>query len=170
MPSSDEKETEDWAITEEWFSDLCWKGVTIIFVHHSGKGGDQRGTSKREDLLNFVLKLVLPSDYRPEDGLRVEVHVKKLRSKATQVRQTQPFEVRLGTDDNGDPCWCTQQLWGILRDRARQYLMTGMKPGEVALETGLSRYQVYRIRKEMTSMLPAEEESKPAVEFRRFQS
>jgi hypothetical protein len=119
------------------------------------------------------LKMVLPSDYRAEDGVRVEMHVKKLRSRATQLKQTQPFEVRLGTDENGDPCWHTQQLWGILRDRARQYLMTGMKPGEVALETGLSRYQVYRIRKEMTAVGLGDDESNasgPAVQFRRYES
>jgi len=34
------------------------RGITSLFQHHSGKGGDQRGTSRREDNLDTSLRLV----------------------------------------------------------------------------------------------------------------
>lgn len=144
-PSSDEKETEDWAIIEDWLSDLSWHGISTMFVNHSGKSGDQRGTSKREDLLDFVLKLRVPSDHTMDEGLRAEMHLTKLRGKSPQPAWGQPFEVRLGMDEVGGLTWMTRPLKELLRERARQMLADGMKANDVVLETGLSRWSVARI-------------------------
>lgn len=144
-PSSDEQETEEWALIEDWFGDLCWHGATVLFVHHAGKGGDQRGTSKREDLLQFVLKLHVPSDHRMDEPLRAELYLTKLRGKCGKSIYGQPFELRLGTDEHGEPAWMIRQLKELLRERARQMLADGMKAGDVVLETGLSRWSVARI-------------------------
>jgi len=144
-PSSDEQETEEWALMEDWFGDLCWRGITVLFVHHAGKGGDQRGTSKREDLLQSVLKLHVPSDHRMDEPLRVEMHLTKLRGKCAKPIYGQPFELRLGMDEHGAPAWQIQQLRDLLRERARQMLSDGMRAADVVLETGLSRWVVARI-------------------------
>jgi hypothetical protein len=144
-PSSDEQETEEWALMEDWFGDLCWRGITVLFVHHAGKGGDQRGTSKREDLLQFVLKLHVPSDHRMDEPLRAELHLTKLRGKCAKPIYGQPFELRLGTNEHGAPVWQIQQLRDLLRERARQMLSDGMRAADVVLETGLSRWAVARI-------------------------
>lgn len=144
-PSSDEKETEDWAITEDWLSELSWHGVSTIFVNHSGKSGDQRGTSKREDLLDFVLKMMVPSDHRPELGLLAYLMLSKLRRKAEKPAWAQPFEVSIGLGEDGKQEWLQRPLRALLRDRARQMLADGMKPHDVVLETGLSRWTVIRL-------------------------
>lgn len=146
-PSSDEKETEEWACIQEWAVDLAWHGVSTQFVHHAGKSGDQRGSSKREDLLDGVLKLRLPSDYSSGEGLRVEVHFAKMRGKPPKPPFGQPFEVRLSTDEQGDPCWQIRQLKELLRERAKQMLLEGMRPNDIALETGMSRFSVYRLQR-----------------------
>jgi hypothetical protein len=146
-PSSDEKETEEWASIQEWSIDLAWHGVSILFVHHAGKSGDQRGSSKREDLLDGVLKLRLPSDYNSGEGLRVEVHFAKMRGKPPKPPFGQPFEVRLGSDEYGTPCWQIRQLKELLRERAKQMLLEGMRPNDIALETGLTRFSVYRLQR-----------------------
>lgn len=144
-PSSDEQETEEWALMEDWFGDLCWRGITVLFVHHAGKGGDQRGTSKREDLLQFVLKMHIPSDHHVDESLRAEMYLTKLRGKCEKAIYGQPFELRLGADEHGDPAWQIRQLRDLLRERARQMLADGMRPADVVLETGLSRWAVARI-------------------------
>ena len=146
-PSSDEKETEDWAITEDWLSDLSWHGITTMFVNHAGKSGDQRGTSKREDLLDFVLKLRVPSDHSLDEGLRAEMHLTKLRGISPQAKWGQPFEVRLGIDEYGATTWISNPLRELLRDRARQMLADGMKTNDVVLETGMTRWAVARIQR-----------------------
>ena len=151
-PSSDEQETEDWAIIEDWLSELSSRGITTIFVNHAGKSGDQRGTSKREDLLDFVLKLRVPSDHRMKEGLRVEMHLTKIRGRSTKASWSEPFEVRLGTDMDGRPTWLTRQLSDLLKARARKMLEDGMRPQDVSAETGLSRWSVTRLKKKMKSL------------------
>ena len=41
---------------------------TVLFVHHSGKGGQQRGTSRREDVLDTVIALRYPKGRRIPRG------------------------------------------------------------------------------------------------------
>lgn len=141
-PSGDEAETDEWAEIEDWLIDLSWQGVSTIFVHHSGKSGEQRGTSKREDLLDFVLNLRVPSDYSVEEGLRVEAHLTKVRGQIPEKQWGAPFEISLRDDE-----WLTRPLKQILREQARKMLEAGMRPNDVAQETGLSRYQIYRLDK-----------------------
>jgi putative DNA primase/helicase len=118
--------------------------VSTIFVHHAGKSGQQRGTSKREDLLDFVLELRRPSNHSVEEGLRVEAHLTKVRGQIPDAKWGAPFEIVLRENE-----WLTRPLKGVLRDRAKLMLDSGMKASEVAQEIGLSRYQVYRIQKSM---------------------
>jgi replicative DNA helicase len=61
-----ENEGEGWLPVQDWALDLRRRGISVLFVHHAGKSGAQRGTSRREDLLDSVLTLKHPSDYHPE--------------------------------------------------------------------------------------------------------
>lgn len=153
-PSSDERETEDWAEIEKWVSHLSFKGISTIFVHHSGKSGDQRGSSKREDLLDFVLKLGIPSDYRMDEGLRAELFLTKKRGKIAKPAWGWPFEVRLGIDERGEPAWTMRALRELLKERARLMLADGMKPNDVAQETGLDRWTIARLKKKVSAPDP----------------
>jgi len=47
------------------------RGVTILFVHHEGKAGTPRGTSKREDILDTVVRLKEHDD--PHHGVRIKM-------------------------------------------------------------------------------------------------
>ena len=61
----------------------CWgcagAGLSVLIVHHAGKGGDQRGTSRREDVLDTSIRLRHSSDYAPSEGARFEIHIEKCR-------------------------------------------------------------------------------------------
>ncbi|MEZ5814415.1 MAG: AAA family ATPase [Alphaproteobacteria bacterium] len=50
-----------------WMVNLRHEGYCLMFVHHAGKSGDQRGASRRTDLLDTVIKLSEPKkeDKRP---------------------------------------------------------------------------------------------------------
>ena len=74
-----ENEAESWTPAQEWALDLRRKGKSVLFIHHAGKGGMQRGTSKREDMLDFVINLKQPDGYRPEDGASFEINFEKSR-------------------------------------------------------------------------------------------
>ena len=68
-------------------------------MDHSGKSGQQRGTSRREDVLDTVIGLRRPADYQPKDGARFEVHVEKSRGFVGDAGK--PFEARLVSTAGG---------------------------------------------------------------------
>jgi putative DNA primase/helicase len=69
-----------------------------LIVHHAGKGGQQRGTSRREDVLDTSISLRRPEDYRPAEGARFEVHFEKHRDFFGE--DAAPFEAKLEVRDN----------------------------------------------------------------------
>jgi len=73
---------ENWLAVNAWLKKLRSKGLCIIFLHHAGKTGLQRGSSKAEDLLDVSIKLENPEDYRVEEGLRANLTFDKTRGVA----------------------------------------------------------------------------------------
>jgi hypothetical protein len=51
---------DSWNTLQAWLLDLRRRGISVLMVHHAGKDGSQRGTSRREDVLDTVLALALP--------------------------------------------------------------------------------------------------------------
>lgn len=103
-----ENEAEGWEPVGQWAIRQRSSGRTLVFIHHAGKGGGQRGTSKREDLLDVVINLQRPTDYRPEQGARFAVRFEKARS--LFGADAAPFEAQLtdgawklsGAEDDGE--------------------------------------------------------------------
>ncbi|MBM17898.1 MAG: conjugal transfer protein TraC [Epsilonproteobacteria bacterium] len=91
--SSSENEADSWQQAQEWALDLRRRGKSILFVHHAGKSGLQRGTSKREDILDSVLILKHPDDYKPEEGARFEISFSKARHFTGD--DAKPFQAQL---------------------------------------------------------------------------
>lgn len=146
IPSGEERETEDWAMVQEWLLKLRRSGITTLFAHHAGKGGGQRGTSNREDVLNLVINLRRPADYSPEDGLRAEVHFEKIRGRAIGAA-VQPFELKLQTDERNRACWTRRPLKELVEKQAFELFTAKEKDRDIADILHLSRYAIYRLRK-----------------------
>jgi len=145
-PVSQEDETGDWIMVQDWLLSLRRKGITTIFNHHAGKSGTQRGSSVKEDVLNAVINLRRGDGYQPDDQLRVEVHLEKIRGKAAIGAQVQPFEVTL-TTENESAEWLIRPLRELVEKRAFEMFASGMKPNDIAQDLRLNRYQVYRLKK-----------------------
>ena len=60
-----EDKKQDWEPIGAWLVRLRHRGITVVLVHHAGKGGQQRGTSGREDALDAVLSLEYPPGLPP---------------------------------------------------------------------------------------------------------
>lgn len=88
-----ENEAEGWLPIQAWALDMRSRGKSVLFVHHAGKGGQQRGTSRREDVLDLVLTLKRPDDYNTEQGARFEVHFEKARN--LMGAESKSFEAQL---------------------------------------------------------------------------
>jgi putative DNA primase/helicase len=47
-----DNDAESWGPIQDWLLRLRRRGMSGLIVHHAGKGGQQRGTSRREDVLD----------------------------------------------------------------------------------------------------------------------
>ena len=88
-----ENEADSWGPVQSWALRLRRQGKSVLFIHHAGKGGSQRGTSRKEDILNTVIGLRRPPDYHASQGARFEVHYEKARG--FYGADAEPFEAQL---------------------------------------------------------------------------
>jgi putative DNA primase/helicase len=141
--SGRENEAESWTLMQNWLISLRRRGIAVLLVHHAGKGGDQRGTSRREDCLDTVIRLERPEDYRAEEGARFEVHLDKAR--AVFGDDAKPFEAKLEVRD-GAAIWTTCHV--VDRDLETVMKMTeeGCSTRDIEKATGISKTTVNRLQ------------------------
>jgi putative DNA primase/helicase len=53
-----ENESESWNPIQTWLLSLRKRGISVLIIHHANKNGNQRGNSKKEDLLDTVVALI----------------------------------------------------------------------------------------------------------------
>lgn len=145
VSSARDNDADSWSVMQSWLLRLRRQGISVLIVHHAGKGGQQRGTSRREDVLDMVLALRRPSDYEPKEGARFEVHIEKARGIFGDV--TDPFEASLQVDATGETRWTWQPLRDAEFSRAIELFGDGVSAPDAAEEMGISRAKAYRLRK-----------------------
>jgi putative DNA primase/helicase len=141
-----ENETESWLPLQNWLLGLRRSGKSVLVVHHAGKGGNQRGTSAKEDILDTVIALRRPDDYESEAGARFEVHLEKARG--VFGPEAKPFEAALRTD-HGAATWTTRDIEDVELERVRRLKAEGMSIRDIAEETGMSKSRVQRLAKKL---------------------
>ena len=118
-----------------------------VSVHHEGKNGQQRGASRREDLLDVVISLSRPSDYFEQEGARFILKFKKARGlRGTDVDE---IEAMLSTDGQGLQQWAWKQAEIARDERMLELLQLGMSDADVAAEVGCNRSTIFRARKKL---------------------
>ncbi len=142
-----ENDAESWAPVQNWALELRRKGKSVLFVHHAGKSGKQRGTSKKEDILDAVIKLEHPMDYKPDQGARFEVHFEKTRN--FYGEDAIPFQVQLEEDADGILRWnisnvtVNEEIFSVVQMKNK-----GKTIAQITEETNLSKSKVEtRIKK-----------------------
>jgi KaiC/GvpD/RAD55 family RecA-like ATPase len=118
-----ENDSDAWSPIQEWLLRLRRRGISVLIVHHAGKRGEQRGTSRREDVLDTSLSLRRPSDYTPAQGARFEVHIEKGRG--LHGEDAKPFEARLDLSE-GKTAWSIKDVEDAARLRVAALLAAGM--------------------------------------------
>ena len=137
-----ENEGESWQPVAEWALRQRAAGRSVIFIHHAGKGGQQRGTSKREDLLDTVISLRRPSDYTADQGARFEVHFEKAR--ALYGEDVQPFEAQLESMEDGTQAWTTRKVSDATDEQILEMAELGMSTRDIGQEVGVNYSTVAR--------------------------
>jgi putative DNA primase/helicase len=141
--SGRENEAETWTIIQDWGILQRSRGRSVLFIHHAGKGGDQRGSSRKEDTLDCVLDLRHPQDYDPENGCEFEVHFTKTR--LLYGDDAQPIVARLQSKEGGAPAWCWKTLDESNLDKVKRLLSDGMRQKDIVIELELSKGYVSKL-------------------------
>jgi putative DNA primase/helicase len=140
-----ENEAESWHPIATWILQLRRRGLAVLLIHHAGKGGQQRGTSKREDLLDVVIGLSRPKDYDPKQGAVFVLEFTKARNLAGDDAQS--LELELGGDESR-AVWQCRTVESSTFDRVVALANEGLSQAEIAAELELNKSSVSRhIRK-----------------------
>ena len=140
--SGTENEAESWETVQAWALKQRSAGRTVLFVHHAGKGGNQRGTSKREDVLDTVINLKRATDYSPSQGASFELHFEKTRGFSGD--DAEPLQCSLGTDQHNKPVWLYSRLEDKTFDKVVTLFNEGLKQFEIASEMQIHKSTVSR--------------------------
>jgi AAA domain/Helix-turn-helix domain of resolvase len=133
-----ENDADSWTSVQSWGLGLRRAGKSALFIHHGGKGGAQRGTSRKEDTLDAVIGLRRPPDYLPEQGARFEVHFEKNRG--FYGPDAEPFEAHLVGEQ-----WAINPVKsGDDLDTLKALRKQGMSIRDIADRTGLSKSTIQR--------------------------
>jgi putative DNA primase/helicase len=138
-----DNDADSWQPIQEWLLRLRRRGVSVLLVHHAGKGGDQRGTSRREDILDTSIALKRPRDYVAAEGARFEVHIEKGRD--IHGTGATPFEARLDVR-YGAATWTMREIEDVEMARVMELAEGGMSEREIAQATGIPKSTVNRLK------------------------
>jgi len=139
-----------WLPVQGWLLRLRRRGISVLLVHHAAKNGTQRGTSSKEDILDNVIELKRPSDYKPDEGARFEVHFTKARG--VYGEDVEPFEATLSIDEMGQCQWTTRKVEDVVDLKIIELLEDGFSEREIVKELEadhVGRTRVRRVKKEL---------------------
>lgn len=139
--SGRENEAESWHPVADWILRLRRRGIAVLMVHHAGKGGQQRGTSKREDLLDVVISLNRPTDYDPKQGAVFNLEFSKARH--LTGNDADSLELTLGGTEEAAVWSCRTLALGNF-ERIVELANMGLMQSEIASELGLHKSNVSR--------------------------
>jgi putative DNA primase/helicase len=140
-----ENKAESWLPVQEWCLKMRSQGRSILLVHHDGKTKEQRGTSRKEDLLDAVIQLTRPAGYHMEDGCVFEVHFRKARG--LHGDDVKPFEAKLTLSPGNPAEWTFRDIEKSTREKVQKFLSEGWAQKEIAEELKISAGLVSRYAK-----------------------
>ena len=148
-----ENEAESWTPVQDWLLSHRWQGRTILLVHHEGKTGRPRGTSKREDTLDTMIGLRKVTDDDNSDNNSDNNSVFQLtftKSRDFYGVAAEPLLIRLTIKD-GQVSWTHETVRDARADKIRELLKNGATHADIGKELGLTKSRVGQIAKEMAS-------------------
>lgn len=136
---------ESWEPVQDWAIAQRRAGRAVLFIHHSARNGSQRGTSRREDIMDTILAL------RPSEagrGARFSIHVEKTRDLAADFL---PFRASLHAEG-----WRREEAADPDLPRVVTLSREGFSIRQIAAQLELGKNVVHRLRRQgrALGMLP----------------
>ncbi|MFC1659603.1 AAA family ATPase [Pseudomonadota bacterium] len=136
-PHPKQNDIESWLNMQSWALSLRRRNKSIIFVHHSGKSGEQRGTSAKEDIMDLSIELKQPMDYEGE-GLHFELNFTKFRHLFGE--DIESLDIKF---ENGK--WEYSKLSNTRNDKIKELHELNLTNKEIATELNLSASTISRV-------------------------
>ncbi len=144
----DENSKQDWDQINQWLLDLRFAGIATILLHHTGKSGDQRGTSAREDNIDCSIILKRPPDYRSEEGARFVTNFSKARVPTKELRLINDVEFKLTVDEHGKGIWVFGDVTESNKVKILKLLADGFKNKDIASELGVTTGRISQVKRD----------------------
>tara|TARA_R110002126_G_scaffold13118_7_gene57237 strand:- start:141970 stop:143502 length:1533 start_codon:yes stop_codon:yes gene_type:complete len=139
--SGNENEAESWAPIQAWAIQHRKKGRSIVFVHHANKEGKQRGSHKKEDVMDAVIRLKRPEDFvQGEGGTKIVVQYTKARHLSGEAAQ----DLEASLCDDGDLLKWEWQQGDVVYRQAVEMMKDGISLRDIAEELGIGKSTVGR--------------------------
>jgi putative DNA primase/helicase len=132
-----ENDADSWTPVQSWLLAQRRAGKSVLVIHHSGKSGAQRGTSRKEDALDTVITLKRPPDYQAGQGARFEIHFEKARG--FYGPEAEPFEVQMIGNQ-----WALSEIKSDDGEILQALQQQGLTIRQISERTGLSKSAVDR--------------------------
>ena len=140
-----ENDAESWTFVQDWLLSHRFQGRTIILIHHEGKSGSPRGTSKREDVLDTIIRLKERRDLAADDEAAFELSFTKTRE--FHGIDAASLILRLSTK-SGSAVWTHELERDHSRERASALRKQGMTQQQIADELEITQGRVSQILRE----------------------
>ncbi len=145
-----ENDAASWDKMQAWLLQLRRRGITVLLIHHTGRGENARGTSKREDVLDTVMLLKRPVDYKMAEGARFEVHLTKARG--ISGTDAEPFEAHLKSTDEGSS-WHYKMLGNDdVSEKVIAMSKEGLSVRDIGSALNLGKSKVHRLQAELREL------------------
>ena len=142
LTSARENEADGWTPVQSWALKMRARGKSVLFIHHAGKGGNQRGTSRREDVLDTVIALRRPDNYEPSQGAVFEVHFEKARG--IHGEDVKTLKASLNINKDGTSSWGYDSVEDSTYEKVVSLLNEGLSQKEITDELGIHKSTVSR--------------------------
>ena len=140
-----ENDADSWEKVNFWLLDLRRKKVAVIIIHHAGRSGEMRGTSRREDNVFWIIVL---DDSKKDAGVKRGVRfVSRFTKPSRNTQEEIPvYEWHMVTEDEDlVTISCSE---GHTLDVFKGVIESGVtKPSEIARVMNIPDYQVSRLAK-----------------------
>jgi|GEM_PF-800970 len=137
-----ENEADSWVPIQEWLLYLRRKGIAVLLIHHANKNGQQRGTSRKEDLLDTVIELRPFQDNTSSGSTKFEAHYSKTRN--FYGNDAKPFMVELLNDQDDGIRFIPSAIENALSDDIKTLSSEGLSQRQIAKQLGTSLTTVNR--------------------------
>jgi len=141
-----ENEADSWELVNNWLLDLRRRKIAVVIVHHAGRSGEMRGTSKREDNVFWII--ALDDAKKDADDKRGAPFVSRFTKPGRNTQEeVAAFEWHLVTDETTGLVSIGDRPAQTL-DVFRSIIEAGVsKPIEIAKEMKLPDYTISRLAK-----------------------